>query len=135
MSYLLTIGVTLGTSKVGLSLAAQLVEYIEETDIYANLGSIITSGFAEMGGGSYAWTYDFPDNFRGGIKFFSQSDTNAVLAFTTLNPEDAETIKIIADQGNTGQITVNVGNKGEETIVTNRPVTDKLKISTGVRRV
>ena len=83
--YKASIGVVLGVSKTGLSLSARLVGP-SGTDI----GSLITSGFVEIGLGNYMWTYEqFPENFRGGVKFFSN---NTLMAFLTINPELLEYI-------------------------------------------
>jgi|APGre2960657404_1045060.scaffolds.fasta_scaffold51445_3 hypothetical protein len=78
--YKATIGVVLGTSKTGLTLSAQLV-----AQNGSNTGSLITGGFVEIGAGNYMWTYEqFPQNFRGGVKFLS---AGSLMAFVTVNPE------------------------------------------------
>lgn len=78
--YKATIGVVLGTSKTGLTLSAQLV-----AQNGSNTGSLITGGFVEIGTGNYMWTYEqFPQNFRGGVKFLS---SGSLMAFVTVNPE------------------------------------------------
>lgn len=78
--YKASIGVVLGVSKTGLSLSAQLV-----SPSGTNIGSLVSAGFVEIGQGNYMWTYDqFPENFRGGVKFFSGG---ALMAFLTVNPE------------------------------------------------
>ena len=78
--YKATIGVVLGVSKTGQSLSAQLV-----SPSGTPVGSLISSGFVEIGQGNYMWTYDqFPASFRGGVKFFAG---NNLMAFITVNPE------------------------------------------------
>ena len=78
--YKATIGVVLGVSKTGQSLNAQLV-----SPSGTLVGSLISSGFVEIGQGNYMWTYDqFPASFRGGVKFFAG---NNLMAFMTINPE------------------------------------------------
>jgi hypothetical protein len=65
---------------VGLLLQAQLVDITG-----VNVGSVVTTGFVEIGLGNYLWTYDqFPDNFGGGV-IFSQI-SGPLLAFTSINP-------------------------------------------------
>ena len=80
MSFTLDISVGLGSSKAGLDLAAQLID-----SFGAEVTSQIETGFTEMGDGWYLWHFTaFPDDFRGGIKFFETSDPATVLAFLTL---------------------------------------------------
>jgi len=68
----------------GLSLAAQLVDYAGN-----NVGSEITSGFVELGGGYYAWRYaSVPDDFAGQVKFYPQGDPTDCW-FAHLGPDDA----------------------------------------------
>ena len=91
MAYTLSTLISLGKSKVSLSLSAQLFDTNG-----SNIGSYITSGFVEIGQGNYLWTYNgFPSGFRGGVKFFSQADYSTVLAASPINPEDAEYINSI----------------------------------------
>lgn len=133
MSYTVSTSIALGTSKVGLTIGAQLVDIDG-----ANVGGIITDGFTEMGSGFYLWKSTFPDNFRGGVSFFSMADTSKVLAFSAINPEDAETIDTIVGQDNKTKIDIKVGNSAGNTLgfsVTPIPPEGQLKISTGVKRV
>jgi len=86
MAYELVFSISLGSAKVGLTLAAQLVDKTG-----ANVGTEITTGFVEIGGGNYLWYYDgFPDNHRGGVKFYEVGAPGAILAFAAINPEEAE---------------------------------------------
>ena len=96
MSSTICISLGLGSSKTGLSLQAQIVDF-------ANIpvGGLVTTGFSEIGSGNYMWNYSlFPDSFRGGVKFYDQSSQSVVLSFVALNPVDFQTtsgddIKII----------------------------------------
>lgn len=83
MAYTLSINLALASTDTGLSLSAQLIDTAG-----ANVGSAVTTGFVEIGVGNYLWTYaDFPDGFRGGVKF---SSGGTVKAFTAINPQDGE---------------------------------------------
>jgi len=91
MSYTNSISLALGSSKAGLSLSAQLFDTAG-----TNVGSLITTGFVEIGQGNYIWTYSgFPDDFRGGVKFYNVAAPATVLAATAVNPEEIETVKNI----------------------------------------
>lgn len=88
MAYTLDIAVILGSPKTGLSdLRAQLVDTAG-----SNVGSAVSTGFVEIGtSGSYLWHYaSFPDGHRGGVKFYSAAASSTILAFTAINPEEAE---------------------------------------------
>lgn len=87
MSYTQNFSLSLGLGKAGLAdLRAQLVD-----SSGANSGSAITTGFSEIGTGFYLWTYDsFADGFRGGVKFYSNAASSTILAFSAINPEEAE---------------------------------------------
>jgi hypothetical protein len=83
MSYARTIPISLGASKAGLALQAQLT-----TTAGVNVGSPITTGFAEQGGGTYLWTYGaFADATTYGVKFADQSVPGTVLATTVIEPD------------------------------------------------
>ncbi len=122
MSYTASINLVLGTSKIGLSLVAQLINTAG-----SSVGSSIHSGFIEIGQGNYIWTYDqFPDGFRGGIKFFDQANPSIVLAFVAINPEEIEQIAKINQ-------TITSPPQNLEIKVSN-PVNNKsINIQTGVR--
>jgi len=86
MSYTLNISLALGSTKTGLSLAAQLVD-----SAGADSGSEVDTGFTEIGNGNYLWNYSgFPTDFRGGVKFYVQGFLTPILAFTAINPEEGE---------------------------------------------
>jgi hypothetical protein len=59
--------IQLGGSGVGLQLKTQIIDQHGNAVI-----DNITTGFVEIGGGDYLWTYDnVPDNFIGAAKFYS----------------------------------------------------------------
>src|SRR5262245_14550109 len=82
MAYTSSVGIALGASRAGLTLRAQLLDTLG-----AAVGAAVTSGFVEVGGGYYLWTYDFPGTFRGGVKFTNAAD-GSIQAFTAINPEE-----------------------------------------------
>lgn len=83
MAYRRCISIALGGSQIGLTLSAQLIDTAG-----ANVGSLITTGFSEIGVGNYLLDYaSFPDGHRGAIKFLTGATLRAVLA---INPEDFE---------------------------------------------
>ena len=86
MAYTLDFSLALGGTKTGLTMAAQLVD----TD-GNDSGSEITTGFSERGNGFYLWHYaSFPDGFRGGVEFYEDGTPDTILAFASINPEEAE---------------------------------------------
>jgi len=108
MAYTLDISLALGSSKTGLTLNAQLVD-----SILANIGSAVSSGFSEVGNGYYLWHYEsFPDNFRGGVKFYEQGSPSSILTFVSINPQETENTDVKVSEvcsGASGDISVNVG--------------------------
>ena len=88
MTYTLNFSIGLGSSNTGLTLNSQLVD-----DDGVNTGDVLTTGFTEIGNGYYLWHYeDFPDEFRGGVKFFEQGTPGTTLVFGSINPEEAENL-------------------------------------------
>ena len=82
MAFALAIGISLGASQTGLTLTAQLVDTTG-----ASLGSAVTTGFSEIGGGNYLWYYSaFPSDASVGVKFLSGA---TLKAFVSVNPADA----------------------------------------------
>lgn len=77
----------LGSAYAGLTdLRAQLVDTGG-----SNTGSAVSSGFTEVASGRYLWHYaSFPDDHRGGVKFYSAAASSTILAFMAINPEDGE---------------------------------------------
>jgi hypothetical protein len=79
-----TVHIALGVLLTGKTLNAQLVN----TDGTAS-GSVITSGFVEIGTGHYEWTNtNHPSGFRGLAKFYEQGVSGTVLAAVAFNPEE-----------------------------------------------
>lgn len=87
MAYTATTSIVLGASQVGKTLNAQLV-----TTAGADYGSVISSGFVELGVGCYLWTYSFEDDFRGGVKIFNQGDEANLLTIFAINPEEIQQV-------------------------------------------
>ena len=86
MAYTLDLAISLGSSKTGLTLNAQIVDTSG-----VDVGSAITTGFTEVGTGTYLLHYTaVPDSHRGGIKFYESGAPGTVLAFGAINPEEAE---------------------------------------------
>jgi hypothetical protein len=94
MAYTLDFAIALSASKAGLSdLRAQLVDTAG-----ADVGSAISTGFAEIGSGNYLWhCTTIPDAHRGGVKFYSLAASTVILAFAAINPEEAERVADIGD--------------------------------------
>jgi hypothetical protein len=61
------------------------------------------------------WHYSaFPDNFRGGVKFYQQGQSSTILTFVSINPQDAENLdmkisNVSSGSGSGNEINVNVG--------------------------
>ena len=86
MAYTLDFSLSLGSSKTGLTMAAQLVDTSG-----SNVGSEVTSGFTEIGTGFYLWHYaSIPDDHRGGVKFYEDGVAGTILGFAAINPEEGE---------------------------------------------
>lgn len=83
MAQSLIIPISLGTSRTGLTLRAQLVDVAG-----ANVGSPITTGFTEQDKGNYRWYYaGYADDFIGGVDFFDDG-TDEFLVSTAINAAD-----------------------------------------------
>lgn len=85
MSYNISIDISLGSSKTGLTLNGQLVD----TD-GNDSGAAITTGFVEIGTGTYQWYGAITEGFRGIIKFYESGSPSTVLAVASINPEEIE---------------------------------------------
>lgn len=109
--YTLNFSIALGNGKIGLSLGAQLVDTSG-----TNVGSLIITGFTEIGNGFYLWNYtNIPSGFRGGIKFYDQLDLVNIVAFCAINPEEAEDSSIILSTiTSPDEFTANVGHSEDE---------------------
>jgi len=89
MAFELEISVILGRSKDGIIINARLIDHNNH-----NLTDVISSGFTDIGSGNYIFRYTkFPDNFRGGVKFFEQGHEDDTLTVLTINPEEIDTQK------------------------------------------
>lgn len=88
MAYILDFSISLGSSKAGLTLNAQIVN-----SAGANVGAAITTGFVEIGNGCYLLSASIPDDQQGGIKFYESGVPGTILAVAAINP-------IEYDQGN-----------------------------------
>ena len=87
MAYTLDFAVNLGISQTGFTLTAQLVDTAG-----ANVGSLISTGFTEIGAGNYLWhATAIPSGHRGGVIFKSGA---TIMAFTAINPEEAENMDV-----------------------------------------
>jgi hypothetical protein len=104
--YTLDYSLALGNGKIGLTLAAQLVDS-DGVDV----GTEIIDTFTEIGNGNYLWHYEsFPDDFRGGIKFYEDGVLATILSFVSVNPEEAEYVGIIKNTIlNPEEVEINVG--------------------------
>ena len=90
--YTLDFSISLGSTKTGLTLNAQLYD-----SAGANVGGVIAAGFVEIGGGNYHFTNAaMPDSHRGGVKFFEAGSPATILTSGSINPTDAETVAAIA---------------------------------------
>lgn len=86
--YTQDVAIILGASQTGLTLKAILVD---STGVA--VGSEITTGFTEIGGGNYlAHLTAIPDGHRGGVKFYTGTLPTGLKAFAAINPEDAENL-------------------------------------------
>lgn len=80
----LVISINLGAGFAGLNLSAQIIR-----SNGSNVTSFISDGFYEVGEGYYIWEYsNFPELFRGGVKFYNQDDTSKVISFIDITTED-----------------------------------------------
>lgn len=85
--YTLTYSLQLGPAHAATNdLRAQLMSVSG-----ANVGSAISTGFINIGSGFHMWTYaNMLDSHRGGVKFYSNAAPTVVLAFLSVNPQEAE---------------------------------------------
>lgn len=98
MTYAFGTVIVLGSSKTGLTLAAQLYD----TD-GNDSGAEITTGFNERGQGVYYWYYDsFASGFRGGVDIYEDGSPDSPLTGFSINPEELEYIdQALTDTGST----------------------------------
>lgn len=80
----MVISVNLGAGFAGLNLAAQIIKPNGTT-----VTPFVSDGFFEVGEGFYLWEYaNFPESFRGGVKFCDSTDTSRVLSFIDISTEN-----------------------------------------------
>lgn len=79
MTYEKVLTIDLGSGETGLTLSAQLIN-----SSGGNTGSVITTGFTEIGIGWYQWYNEFDDEFYGGVKIFSGATFKKLYS---INPE------------------------------------------------
>jgi hypothetical protein len=104
MPYTHTVAVVLGGGNTGLTLEAQLVDTAG-----VDVGSAITTGFVEIGGGNYEWTNAaMPTGFRGVVKF-NISPGGTLMAIVAINPETVEPSSLIGPGSIAWCITVEDG--------------------------
>lgn len=139
MAYTLSTSISLGPSKTGLTLRARLI------DTLGNIDSEISTGFIEIGGGNYLWTYDYPTGFRGGIKIYEDGVPGTILSFFSINPQEAENIDVPFSEAvteinetinNTSGINIEVGHSNASGIIRNENSSESqntVTVSTGVR--
>lgn len=87
MSYRLTIGLNLGSTKTDQNLRGQLL-----TPSGTTHGGAISSGFYEVGSGTYSFDhFSYPSDFRGLLSVYPSGGTySAPYILMGINPEDAE---------------------------------------------
>lgn len=95
MAYTLDFEISLGSTKTGLTLAGQLVD-----SSGVAVGAEIAAGFTEIGTGCYILTASIPDGHRGGIKIYVSGVPATILAFASINPEEAQVLTGITSLAN-----------------------------------
>src|SRR5262245_29196263 len=85
MAYSITVVVPLAEFETGLTLKTQLYD-----DAGLAFGSPITTGFTEIGGGFYQWTYDAVPNGFQGAGYFIDDATEEIKAGFAVNPGETE---------------------------------------------
>lgn len=80
--------------KIGISPSATGITDWRATVIDTAGGTVasaVSSGFVEIGGGAYLWTYaSMPDAQRGAVKFYQAADPSTILASAEITPEEHE---------------------------------------------
>ena len=105
MPNILNFSIGLGPENIGLVLNAQLMDNIGK-----NHGPAITTNFVELGNGYYLLHYeDFPDDFKGSIKFYKHDAPDVILALGSVGPEEVKDLneKIIKNISNTNLNSIN----------------------------
>jgi tartrate dehydratase alpha subunit/fumarate hydratase class I-like protein len=132
MPYTFSHSLLLGSASSGLSavLRAQLFDTAG-----VDIGSAISTGFVDSGTGTYVWTYNnFPDDFRGGIKFYNNGDPTKTLAVIAVNPQEGEylDIKVSSLAGGSQSIKINVSNEADQIDITTAVSEETIIITPGV---
>lgn len=109
MPYELSISVGLGTGMPSATLEAILIDSSGQ-----EIGHPVTDGFINLGNGWYIWNYDqFPDGFRGGVKFL-ESGQSDILAVAAINPQEVENSDVKTSSVQR-EIKADVGDSGGKT--------------------
>jgi hypothetical protein len=118
MSYEKPIPVILGSGDIGLALKAQRTDKLTGADV----GSPITTGFVEIGGGNYQWSpAAVPTDFIGGIKIFDAD--NNLKAFGVFDASEQElTVARIQALDEIEQIKAKTDTLGAARVTTVSPV-------------
>lgn len=91
MAYTWDFAISLGSSRTGLTLNAQIVDTAGVA-----VGSAITTGFTEIGTGCYLLhCTTVPDAHRGGIKVYQAGSPSTILAFAAINAEEGEVVAAV----------------------------------------
>lgn len=125
MAYTLTFALAVGTDYASSS----LVGYFIDTS-GATVSDPCTTGFLYVGGGYFMWTCSsIPDDFRGGVKIYDQSNLSEPLLFVSINPEEGEYI------GKPGEFSVFAANSNAEFSTTRTDTTQNtINVVSGVRK-
>ncbi len=84
MAYTLSFGFY-ASGAVLANLRAQLID-----SAGANVGAAVTTGFVSVGSDFFSWTGSIPDAHQGGVKFYQSTDATTILAYSAINPQEAE---------------------------------------------
>lgn len=86
MAYTLDFDISLGSSKTGLTLNAQIVDTAGVA-----VGAAITTGFTEIASGCYLLhCTTIPDGHRGALKIYTAGAPTVVWALGAINPQEGE---------------------------------------------
>lgn len=80
-TYQESIPINLGPNQTGLTLAAQLLDAANNP-----YGSVISTGFTEIGSGIYSLSISLPSDFTGSIYFWSVTNPSKILAIAGIEP-------------------------------------------------
>ncbi len=92
MSYTLDYTISLGSAATGLTLNAQIYDTAG-----GNVGAAITTGFTEIGTGTYhLHCTTIPDDHRGGVKFYESGVPGTILTVASINSEESGQVELKA---------------------------------------